>query len=439
MSVGLFEALRDALNETIERAARLSPYYREVFAGHNTSVGSLEDFRRIPVLTRHTLVQRTYDMLIEGAVPITVSLSGGTTGARDGVYRSVLTFRDEEESRARRAVLDASYGSLSPRPLFMHLVNLGHGYDTSAALEGAFQMALERQFHFQAILSVLRHSFSFPGFTPRVRGVAGALRLLKALTLLCQRSGIEGGEFEIELLSSSSNHLTSRWRALLSEYWEADVDETYGLSEVPGLHASRCVACAHFHFAPHAMVEILALDGQESVETGVGRVVATSLYPLASIQPIIRYDTGDAIDVLGHCESSGTFGFEFVGRVADVLTVPGSVGRIVLVSPLVVNDVLDGDPRVATQQFAFAEALGLRDGVGYQKWELRMDGEHHLLQLAVEIGPSVADDQRVAAERDLWHRVMSAAPRLAEAVEAGDVDFQVSLHEHGTTQLKAIV
>jgi hypothetical protein len=438
VSVGSFAGLGDALGETIERAARLSPYYREVFAGLDKAVRSVDDVRRFPLLTREILIERTYDMLADGAVPITVSLSGGTTGAVDGLHRPVLTFHDEEESRARRAVLDASYGALSPQPLFMHLVNLGHGYDTSAALEGAFQMALERPFHFQAILSVLRHRFSFPGFTPRVRGLAGALRLLKALTLLCQEGGIDGADFEIELVSSSSSHLTSRWRGVLAEYWGAEIDETYGLSEVPGLHARRCTACGHFHFAPLAVVEILALGSDEPVEAGVGRVVATSLYPLAAIQPIIRYDTGDAVDIVGHCDFAGTFGFAFLGRVADAPMVPGSSGRATLLSPIVVNEVLDGDPRVATEQFAFAKALGLDTGVGYQKWGFRLDGDRHVLELAIEMSGARSGCSS-AFGLEVRDRIMSAAPGLAEAVDGGVIEFRTVLHEQGSTNLKAIL
>jgi phenylacetate-coenzyme A ligase PaaK-like adenylate-forming protein len=429
------------LNETLARAASLSPYYRDAFRGLDLTMRSPEDLRRLPVLTRQTLVTRAFDMLIEGCVPVTVSMTGGTTSAADGKSRSVITFHDEQEARARRAMLDEHYGKLNPRPLFLNLVNLGHGYDTSVPLEGAFQMALERPFQLEAILELLRHEFAFPGFTRRIRAIVGAVRLLKALTLLCVQREIDTAEFRIDLISTSSQHLTSRWRGLLTDYWGAKVDETYGLSEVPGLHGRRCVACGRFHFAPQAVVEILALDGDEPADKGVGRVVGTCLHPLASMQPIIRYDTGDVIEITGECATAGTFGFEFLGRIRDLVILP-DVGRPrVVLSPVSVNEILDATPGIACEQFGFARGLDLRHGTGFQRWGLRHDEQKRELTLDIELAWSPWEYRRAAAELagGIREQVLADAAGLQEAVTAGEISFVVELHEPGTTDLKGLV
>lgn len=435
------EALQ-RLNETIRRAARLSPYYREAFAGVDLNFDSLDGLRRIPLLSRELLISRAFDMLAEGSVPVTVSMSGGTTSAQGGGFRQVMFFRGEEESRARREATQRAYGSLGVRPLILHLMNLGHGYDPSFGLEGVFQMPLERPFHFEAILSLIRHEFSFPGYTPQIMAIVSALRMLKALTLLSIERGIDGSELGIALLSSSSNHLTSRWRRILGEYWQAQIDETYGISEVAGLHARRCAKCGHFHFGPDVVVEVLAVDSDEPVVTGVGRMVATSLYPLAAIQPIIRYDTEDLVEVFDDCAARGTFGFEFVGRRKNAVIAPGADGSRVLLSPITVNEVLDGIPDIATQQFVFADLLGLRSqGVGYQKWSVLQRPEERRVELAVELKWSPTQFRPAAGDlrERLRSLVLDAAPALADAVGGGEVGFDVTLHEPGSTDLKALV
>lgn len=428
------------LNETINRAVKLSPYYREAYRGIDTTLGSPDDIRRLPILSREALTTRAWDMITETSVPVTVSMTGGTTSA-DGKSRSAVTFHDMNEAQARHAALMEHYAKVNPRPLFMNLVNLGHGYDTSVALEGAFQMAIERPFQVDVILELLRREFSFPGYTSRIRAIVGAVRLLKALTLLCQQREIDPGDFRVDLISTSSQHLTSRWRRLLAEYWGAQVDETYGISEVPGVHARRCTACGRFHFAPQGIVEVLALGSDEPVTKGAGRVVGTCLYPLAAMQPIIRYDIGDVIDITETCAVTGLPGFEFVGRQRDLITIREAGGDRVLLSPVTVNEILDATPGIASEQFGFARSLGLRHGTGFQRWGLRHDDAAGQLTLAIELAWSPREYPRATAELggSVREQVLAAAPPLGEAVTAKEIAFTVELHEPGSTDLRALV
>lgn len=432
----------ERLEDTIERAAKLSPYYREAFSEIDIRVRSIEDLRKLPLLSRDTMFSNAFHMMATGSVPVSVGMSGGTTSQVDGVFRQLITFKNDEESRSRRASVDESYRNVEVRPLLLHLMNLGHGYDTSAALEGIFQMAIERNFHVQAILSLLRHEFSFPGYTSRIKAMVGALRLIKALTMLCVEGGIASSEFDISLISSSSNHLTSRWRILLEQFWNADVDETYGLSEVPGLRARRCVDCGHFHFSPSAFVEVLGVEEDEPVELGVGRVVATSMLPNAALQPIIRYDTADLIDVRMWCSTRNALGFEFLGRRRDVVVAPVDGAVRCVVSPIGLNEVLDSFPDIATVQYGFAQQLDIcSHGVGYQKWATRRAADGQELVLDIELKWSPFEFATRAGElRDtIRQEVLKAAPILSDLVVAADLCFDVVLHEPGTTKLKALV
>lgn len=433
----------ELINETIQRAVRLSPYYAETYKGLDLKVTSLADLRRFPLLSREVLVHRGEDLVARGDLPVTVSMTGGTTFGPGGARRPLLIFRSAEEAQVRRELLAALQGQSQPRPLLLYLVNLGHGFDPEGGREGCFQLPLERPFHWEAILDLLRREFSFLGYTPRVRAMAGPLRMLKALTLLCMERDVDPGDFAVEVVSSSSNHLTSRWRSLLEGYWRAVVDDAYGLSEVPGLHARRCASCGHFHFSPLAIPEVLRLDGGEPVERGIGRLVATSLYPLAAMEPIIRYDTGDVLEVIGECPAGRTFGFEFLGRLSQAVTLPEAEGPRLVLSPIALNEVLDSVPDIACQEFAFTRSLGLRSTVGLQKWGVRTSpsGEVTRVELALELRWSPWEYPAACGrlKEELTARVLAAAPALAAAVDAGEIDFRITCHEPGATDLKALV
>ena len=274
---------------------------------------------------------------------------------------------------------------MRPRPLVLHLVNLAHGLDPHGGVEGCFQVPLERQYQFDAALCLLREVFAIDGFTPRVSIVAGALRLLKALTMLCIEQGVDGSVFAVTGIASSSNHLTSRWRtprAGLARAGRRLLRHVRGA----GLHAQRCASCGHFHCAGTVVTEVLALDRDDPIAAGVGRLIATSLYPLAAMMPIIRYDKGDLVKLFPACAASDAHAIEFLGRLRPIV-LPHSDGTHAVVAPIVVNDVVDEFPDVAVTQLAFAQHLGVRTPIGFLKWRLAWQPEANTRTLVLTIEP----------------------------------------------------
>jgi hypothetical protein len=433
----------ELLNRTIKRAVELSPYYAEVFRGLDVRLNTSGDLQRFPLLTRETFARRGQDLMASGDVPVTVSMTGGTTLGREGRPQQLLIFRTAQEGEVRRELFSALQSLTEPRPLLLHLVNMGHGYDPEGGREGCFQVPLERPFNFDTILTLLRREFDFSGYTRRVKVVAGPLRLLKALTLLCMEKEIDARQFDVELVTSSSNQLTARWRALLESFWGAAVDDAYGLSEVPGLHARRCTSCTHFHFSPLAVAEILRLDRDEPAETGIGRLIATSLFPLAAMQPIIRYDTGDLVEIKEMCAEAGRVGYEFMGRLSDAVFIPGEDGPRLLLAPIVLNEILDAVPDIAYQEFTFAKALGLKCTVGAQKWHLSVapSGRPLRVDLMIELcwSPLVYAAEAERLRERLTQQIFAAATAFSDAVAAAEVDFHITFHEPQSTNLKTVI
>jgi len=433
----------ELLNDTIERAARECPYYAETFRGLDLRVETLDDLGRLPLLHRDDLVTRRADLFANGERPVSVGMTGGTTLGKGRASGPLLFFKSAVEVEAKQQLLAGLGARMRPRPLVLHLVNLAHGLDPHGGVEGCFQVPLERQYQFDAALCLLREVFAIDGFTPRVSIVAGALRLLKALTMLFIEQGVDGSVFAVTGIASSSNHLTSRWRTLLEQYWRAPVDDFYGMSEVPGLHAQRCASCGHFHCAGTVVTEVLALDRDDPIAAGVGRLIATSLYPLAAMMPIIRYDTGDLVELFPACAASDAHAIEFLGRQSDAIVLPHSDGTHAVVAPIVVNDVVDEFPDVAVTQLAFAQHLGVRTPIGFLKWRLAWQPEANTRTLVLTIEPRWPPAQFPAAARDLRERIraslLARSAALAARVAAKDMDVAVALEEPGAMPLPAAV
>jgi hypothetical protein len=361
-------------------------------------------------------------------------MTGGTTaraGTSDGV---VLTFKSAQDVETEERIYRHLRDALSPRPLILHLVNLGHGLDPSGARDGCFQVPLERPHNLATILTLLRRRFRFDGYTERIQTVAGPLRLLKALTTLLMERGVQGTEFAVSLVASSSNHLSRRWRTLLESYWGAAVDDVYGLSEVPGLHARRCVACGHFHFSPLAVTEVLSLDDDTRVDAGAGRLVATSLYPLAALQPIIRYDTGDVIEYADHCAEAGLEGFEFLGRLSECVVVRRSAGAVVVLAPIPLNEYLESFAEVACHQHTFATILGINAPIGPPRWRLRSEPRGNTLCISLDIQLLWVPDHFPGAADQLQQRLMRGFddfPDLAQSRRQGEIVLGIRLRGPG--------
>lgn len=436
------EVLRlDLLRQTLSHAVSTTRYYFEAFAGLDINLQSIDGLRALPILKRADLTSRGLDLLSEGTVPEYVRLTSGKTFG-ESTSIPFIYYNTESERAADTAIFNQLLGSApGERPLILKLISANHGLDLSGGRPGVFSLPLEQPYHFEAVLSVLRGDFSFPGFGRRVEVLTGSVNHLRLLTLLCVDRDIASDQFAIQYVSSHSWHLTSRWRSLLEGYWKATVDEIYGLSEVPGLYANRCLHCGHFHFAPVCVTEFLHLRRNKPVAVGFARLVATALYPLSQAQPLIRYDTGDIIELKGFCPAGQADGFEFVGRMNDLVILDDPDNpEIVLTTKTLIN-VMDDFPDVAADDNPRARFIGLRTLFGWPRYRLTATTSSPVCQIAldVELRWSPYQYSKAAAniKNEIKDKLIKAAPALEANMASGRVALNISLHEPGTTDFAA--
>ncbi len=432
------------LNATLTHAAEHCPYYARMFDGDAVEVHDPAELRRFPILTREIVARHEMDLLVRGVFPEYVACTGGTTLGSHG-QGPLRRFQTERE-RGFWVSLHESMRSAFPGewPVEVRLITMEHGLDFPGALRGVLPMPLERPSHFLALTSLLETEFAVTGFSRRVRWLSGSLTGIKPLTLLCMERGIEGARFGLELICVHGWHVTPRWQKLLQEFWNAPLGESYGLSEVPGLHAVRCGSCGHFHFSPLAVNEVLDLDSDDPVESGVGRVVSTSLYPLNQTQPLLRYDTEDVIEVVsGQCDQTDRFGFEYLGRKRDIVRRHRGAASEILCHPIMLSEVLGDLPDIAVRPHFRVAALELSATFGWQKYRLLSGdrGARQLVGLEIELvwSPrSFPDAARELSER-IERALLNRSPALRRAISDGDVELAIVLREPNSTDFAQLV
>ena len=437
------QSLLNLLNATLDHAVRNSPYYARLLRGERIELRDLAEIRRFPILTRETINEHRNDLLVRDVFPEYVRCTGGTTLGSE-LRPPLLRFQTERE-RAIWAAMHESMRSEFPGewPLEMRLVSMEHGLDFPGALRGVFPMPLERPAHFSALTSLLHHEFTFPGFSRRIRWLSGSLTGIKPLTLMCMEQGFDGAELGLEVVCVHGWNVTRRWQKLLQDFWNAPIGESYGLSEVPGLHAVRCGGCGHFHFSPFSMNEILELDSDKPVSEGFGRIVSTSLYPLNQSQPLLRYDTEDVIEVFPDCcADTDRFGFEYFGRKTKMVRRKLAASDI-LCHPIMLSEVLGDLPDIAVRPHFRVAALELSTAFGWQKYKVTSDETESPQKVCLEIElnwsprsfPDSAKDFAGKIERALLDR----SPSLRRAITAGDVKLMIQLCEPGSTNFVELV
>jgi hypothetical protein len=426
-----FDAARlDLVRATLRHAVENSVYYRETFAGLSLDLESLEDLRSFPLLDRGTLAQRGTELLAEGVVPEYIGITSGTTFS-DASRAPLLHYQVETEHHAWVSLHESmAEDCKGDRPLMLRLTDPDRGVEIAGAFPGCFSVPMENPYHFELILSILRREWSFPGFSKQVASLAGTLDALQLLTLLCIERNVDPTEFGIKLISSSGWQMTSRWRGLLEHYWNAEVQDVYGVSEAPGMFATRCAACSHYHFSPLSVIEILRLDNDEPATEGVGRAVVTCLLPLAHAQPIIRYDTQDVVNIVGGCVDHA-LSFDYLGRRSKLVFLEDSCRLSPILSPLTVTEVLDSAPDVAVYENAKACSFGLRTRFGWPRYSLDDDGDEagQKVCLTAELRwpPAQYPERAQELQDTLRRRILDSSPALAVALERGNVRFAVQL------------
>lgn len=323
-------AIRDAQSTKLQRLIRHSfdnvKYYREVLerAGIMPDrIKSVDDLRRLPILTRHELRDQFWDFLPRNLPACRVSRTSGSTGI------PICIFADWHSRRLNSAATIRFFRAIGVplvgRPILTLLKTQKEQYKAphwvvAQGLHKKYYVnpyitSQENRDYGRILVAKLRR--------PVLTGIASALRAFV--------SGIRDGlfpTFEPSVIITGGEMLLPQVRELIESTFGMKVMDIYACNEARNI-AWQCREARGYHInADNVIVEIVGND--EPVAAGeTGEVVLTDLNRY--VMPIIRYKNGDLARLTQAPCSCGCrlpMLAEIVGRTGENVRLPD--GRVVL-------------------------------------------------------------------------------------------------------------
>ncbi len=319
----LVEEQNKQLRVILRYAYENVPYYHRLFRSldlHPDTVHTLQDLRRIPVLTKE-MIQQNW----ESFIPVDLGRSEYYTWSTGGSTGSPMRYRISKHDRFLMAAIwyrGMGYGGYEMGDTIAMLggrsLNIGKRFVLLDKTEEFFRH-IKKFSSFDMGETELRQYWNWinsvkPKF---LRGYPSSLQVLAQWIEDNQLSG-----HCPEAVFTTSEKLYPSMRKKISEVFRCEVYDNYGVND-GGVSAYECSAHEGLHIdTERSILEILDERG-ESVAEGEGHIISTTLHNFP--MPLIRYDTGDIgkiSEARCSCGRHQTLLEEVIGRTAEVLYSP---------------------------------------------------------------------------------------------------------------------
>lgn len=390
--------------------ARRAPYYRAAW-GRRWARG----LAALPTLTKAEAVEHAAGLLAVRPGPFVGVVSSGTqSGDREPLR--VPEAEAEREALAEFLAARAPEVEAPADGLHLELVSMQHGFPEGAPAEGTLRVPWTPTRETFELLARLLLEPQAGG--RRVTSLVAGAAALPPLTAWLWEQEVDFSRLRVRTIGTTGFRLGPHWRARVEGLWGARVFDTFSLSEL-AVPAGECEACGFHHFAwPAVVTEVLHPRTRAPLRRGTGVLVLTTLWPFVQAMPLIRYWTGDLVELGPRCDARGERGFRFRGRLAQCALTPEGA---LLLSPQDVEALLDGEPAVARLPHP-AVQLGLVQSpdVGVPRFEVqgaRRRGGRVDVEVRVEVryAPAVFPREAAALRERLEVSLRSGSPALRRA------------------------
>lgn len=256
-------------------------------------------------------------------------------------------------------------------------------------------------------------------------GLERALRAFTVDTISRYPNGFP--KTALRLVVSYSQYLTVNWRRRLEDTWGAPVVDRFGVSEIFG-GASQCLNCGWYHFEPFVIPEVVGKNSGEVLLEGAGLLALTALFPFQQAQPLIRYLTGDLVEVT-HKSScrSGTTSIKPLGRAR--YGVPELNSDRWLITPVSVLEAVDEIPEIKRiPRFAGVDQVADPFAIGHPKYRTYWCNGASGLEVKIELAllSDLTESRRAEILSYVLREVTRRNARLQVALQEGTVSVDVS-------------
>ena len=353
---------RRQLGPTLAHAAR-HPFYQEHWADFRRA-GRLRTDRLesglpdavadawslladLPPTERRHLVEDLTPVLADGDEIVGIGFSSGSSGS---IVSRYVTARE----RTLTAALTAADGKPRPggaarpgataKPVRLEFVSTWHGVGGSDG-PGAVLLpgTVVDDEHVERTIHMLRMKFAAPGITRQASMISGGIVGVYAFTRYLVDNRVPVSDFAVRVVGLFGGYLGRRRRDWLGEYWQCPVIDSFSVSECRG-KALVCPKCGHLAFDPQLVAQAVALDSDDLATAGTARLALTELFPFGIAQPVVKYLTGDLVEVLDEtaaCCAEHVGGLRRVGRLETSTLARVDGVTAVLVPSQVLYDAFD--------------------------------------------------------------------------------------------------
>ncbi|HEX8696318.1 MAG TPA: hypothetical protein VF746_28125 [Longimicrobium sp.] len=418
------------LQQSIEHARTRVPAYRRLLAEAG-GVRRLEDLAALPITEKQALFDYPEAYRAEDLDTALVQKTSGTTGKRLEMHRSSAEVEFIHGFFSQ--VLDRAPGA--QQPICVNLVLGCNGPPLPVPYPGpSLSVDLTDPAWIERAETLAAAPWLLCGTEPRPAVVAGLESQLRILTLLLAERGFDWSRSAVRSLVSCGDLLTARLRRLYETTWGVPVHDRYGMTEIFG-GASPCPACSRWHFDCFVVPEAVDLRARQPIRRGVGALLLTSLVPFVQKQPLVRYWTGDLVELHPGCPVDD-FGFSIKGRLVRSVVAEEEAGAVVLLTAADVYDALDDFPEVASSEMFRHVPVRDHSALGHLKFRLESSngaGRTHV-RLLVELRhpPEARPEHTRALLERIRGAVIARHPELASRLHDGSVEFAVEASPPGT-------
>ncbi|MEM9544691.1 MAG: hypothetical protein AAGA77_01890 [Bacteroidota bacterium] len=355
------------INMTLSHAKTNCPYYQNRNS-YPKNIQALSEFETLPIIDKQEVIENNMQFLDNSSTPCKIKLTSGTThNKKKGVLLQFVSQQDIETMRS--LITMSSEDMFDSKSLSLRLLSVNHGEDFFGGIDGYFALPVETEAHCWAIHKALSASYQIQGFTPHVEMLSGCITSLKAFALFALKEGLHYPK--LKQVNVYGFQITDYWKYRLEEILGVEVADLYGVSEIAGLSGIKCSDCGGYTFFHLSHIELVDLTSYKNISHGLGTLLSTTLYPLGSTFPLIRYNTHD----LFYKPKSERCGHTYIyfGRERDaIFTTLNSKKKVLLITKLQLNNYLDGMNYVAMKKHYRCDRIGLEEPFGWLEFDISL-------------------------------------------------------------------
>lgn len=282
------------LQRTARRLARVSPYYRALFAEHqvNPEQITIETIHQLPTTRKQALQERQHEFIATDSHPVMTTRTTGSTGHPTEIW---LSKYENDLWPAFSALSGLLRDEINPKDCMQ--INI------SSRATAAVQITINTCRLVGARTRVLGLIPPEESLDSLLGGGDEAPTLLTTypsylaqLVQLARQRNLGPHDFHLRRIDCGGEVLSSVLQRAAQDTFGAPVNDVFGMTEI--LPVSGRV-CNQGHLHPDlnmGFVEVISLNTGAPAEPGeLGTMVVTPYYPYRECMPVFRYDTRDVV------------------------------------------------------------------------------------------------------------------------------------------------